>query len=230
MMVGRVGFTATLLANGKVLIAGGTNNPYTGPFAQPSAEIYDPTTGMFARTLDMNVVRAGHTATLLANGKVLIAGGVDSGDSPIGEAELYDPDTNAFASTGGTPDASASVQRATLLADGTVFGVMHVENLCSLGDTAVRFDPSTSSFVVAGNRPTFFFPVMTLLSDGTVLLTAPEPGNSCFGPAVDVHSADIYDPLPRSFSATGDMNIRRPGHRARVRGGRNSQARRPRRV
>jgi hypothetical protein len=82
----------------------GPDDPSTGALVRPAAEVYDPTNGMFWGTLDMNVNREGHTATLLASGKVLIAGGVDSGDSPIGEAELYDPDTNAFTSTGGTQE------------------------------------------------------------------------------------------------------------------------------
>jgi hypothetical protein len=205
------GFTATLLPNGKVLIVGGTLDPSRGSFVTTDAELYDPLTGNFARTGELNVRREGHTATLLANGKVLIAGGVDSGDEPIAAAELYDPETGAFTPTGGIGSLD-SVQRATLLPDGTVFALAHVENVGSLGDSAVRYDPSTGSFSAAGNRPTLFLPATTLLSDGTVLLTAPAPGVP-YSPVAN-HTADLYDPVKRTFSTVGDLNTPRGWHTA----------------
>ena len=70
MSVGRFGHTATLLPNGKVLVAGG----YIA-----SAELYDPASGTWTNTGSMSTARAGHTATLLPNGKVLVAGGVLGG-------------------------------------------------------------------------------------------------------------------------------------------------------
>ena len=71
MGVDRANHTATLLANGKVLIAGGVT--LSGEVA--TAELYDPNTGTFTSTGTMTGPRDRHTATLLANGKVLIAGG-----------------------------------------------------------------------------------------------------------------------------------------------------------
>jgi len=74
MLTPRVLHTATLLPNGKVLVAGGliTNRPAV---RTSSAELYDPASGAWTATAPMSVARVNHTATLLPNGRVLVAGG-----------------------------------------------------------------------------------------------------------------------------------------------------------
>jgi hypothetical protein len=96
---GRFHHTATLLPNGKVLIAGGSYSHPTGLIdayfdVLASAELYDPTTGRFTPAGKMTMHRQYHTATLLPNGKVLIVGGakLTTGAQPP-NAELYDPST-----------------------------------------------------------------------------------------------------------------------------------------
>jgi hypothetical protein len=89
----RQGHTATLLPNGKVLIAGGS--PAGTPTA--SAELYDPATDTFSPTGSMNNDRGAHTATLLPTGKVLITGGWSNAAGGIAySTELYDPAAGTF--------------------------------------------------------------------------------------------------------------------------------------
>jgi hypothetical protein len=90
MTSARMSHTATLLANGKVLITGGLGGAPMDAVARPSAELYDPDTGSFNPAGSMTTARSGHTATLLASGGVLIAGG-DGGMSLQPPSELYTP-------------------------------------------------------------------------------------------------------------------------------------------
>jgi large repetitive protein len=188
----RANHTATLLPNGKVLIAGGDGN---GSQPLASAELFDPSTGMFTPTGNMTTVRTwGQSATLLANGKVLISGGSDKRDTyePLASAELYDPSTGMFTPTGNM----ITVQRAgpaTLLADGRAFVP---------GDSdAEIYDPAAGTFSQTGAYvdPT---PVLwgsaTLLLDGRVLLTG--CASQC-----TVGATELFDPKTGTFSRTGPM-------------------------
>ena len=89
------GHTATLLPNGKVLVAGGKE----GTTVLSSAELYDPATGSWAATGSLTYERYKHTATLLSNGKVLVAGGSTSGGF-VSFGEIYDPLNGTWTTTG----------------------------------------------------------------------------------------------------------------------------------
>lgn len=114
----RAAHTATLLPDGKVLIAGGFREEGTSEVAISSAEIFDPATNTFTPTNDLNEPRNGHTATLLPNGKVLLAGGWNQ-HGRTATAEVYDPQTGAFEYTGSLMALRQGLT-ATLLHNGQV--------------------------------------------------------------------------------------------------------------
>ncbi len=114
MVTARTNHTATLLANGKVLIVGGRNEK--GALA--AAELYDPATEAFTATGSLNTARYGHTASLLPNGKVFIAGG--SNGNYLSSAEIYDPSTGAFTSVSPDMFFAKYNHAAVTLPDGSV--------------------------------------------------------------------------------------------------------------
>jgi N-acetylneuraminic acid mutarotase len=117
MATARAGHTAASLQNGKVLITGGYTDFTNGAFhASSTAELYDPATSSFSVTGPMGTARFEHTATLLPNGMVLVAGGGDS------TAELYDLAVGSFSTTGAM-ETGRSGHSATLLLNGKVLVV-----------------------------------------------------------------------------------------------------------
>lgn len=111
--------TATLLLDGRVLIVGGSNGKDVPNDILNSAEIYDPSTGIFTRVGNLNHKRMRHKAILMPHGKVLILGGNDRGDKLLDTVELYDPHIQQFTVVGSLLKAREHFA-AILLRDGSV--------------------------------------------------------------------------------------------------------------
>jgi hypothetical protein len=117
MAAARANHTATLLPNGKVLVAGGRNGSSVNQ-GIASAELYDPVSGTWTTTGTMTWKRQRHTATLLPNGKVLVTGGWSGVLYPT-RAELYDPAAGIWV-TMWALNTPREIHTATLLTDGNV--------------------------------------------------------------------------------------------------------------
>lgn len=203
MLEPRSGHSATLLPDGKVLIAGGMRRNQD---FYKLAELYDPATGKFQPTGEMNQRRVGHIAVLLGSGKVLVAGGWIGGGG-TDSAELYDPATGRF-----TVIARMTIQRgrpsATLLADGDVLITGGEERDNESLASAEIFHVKTLSFQPAGSmHHARVSHTATLLNDGRVLIAG--------GYAGDVSSsAELYDPKAGAFTETGGLVTARCKHTA----------------
>jgi hypothetical protein len=158
----RFDHTATLLNDGRVLVAGGYNQ---GPLA--SAEIYDATMGVWSETGSLEGARNAHTATLLDDGRVLVAGGVGY-QQVLSSAEIYDPLLGTWASAGSLTNARfASV--AFLLPEGDVLvagrGCTEPHECEVYPDTEI-YDPSSNTWTLGPpmNRGRFAPSAVTLPS------------------------------------------------------------------
>ena len=221
LSIAREFHTATLLTDGTVLITGG--NVFDGypTWLTPTAlaEIYVPASGVFVPLGSMAVGRSGHSATLLADGRVLIVGGAPPG-APT--AEIYDPNTKAFIVVPGLTEARFG-HTATLLRSGKVLiagGQSNEDVSGTVLATGELFDPNTNSFTTVGslNSPRTGH-TASLLTDGKVLIAggASNQGLGVGGVqmgTLSLQTAELFDPLTESFVPTNSMSTGRFGHTA----------------
>ena len=216
MTVNRAFYTATLLTDGRVLVAGGCaafDDNGGCPTLLASAELYDPATGTWSATGSMSVGRWAHTATPLMDGRVLVAGGCDTQafhdcfPGTRASAELYDPTTGRWSATG-SMSVGRSEHTATRLLDGRVLvagGAECTINICTVfNPSAELYNPTTGTWAPTGS------PGGTLLKGCT---TNGVPCRTFFGPATllldgrVLSTGELYDPATGTWSPTGSTTV-----------------------
>jgi hypothetical protein len=196
---------STLLQDGRVFVAG-----------YPTSQIYDPVTGTFTATRPYAAPLPAilQTSTVLADGRVLLTGAVNICYQPqcrepgTGWTQLYDPRTDAF-SVAGRMNWWNNVYTATLLLNGKVLFVGG-DNYNGIPSSAEIFDPSDGTFTaIESPSAGLQYSAVTLLSDGTVLITGG------FGPGANGQLvSEIYSSETGGFTAAGNMITARWGHTA----------------
>lgn len=213
----RVGHTLTRLADGRVLAAGGSSIETTGGTGggqtvrpDATAEIFDPATGRWAPTSEpMGAARFEHTATLLDDGRVLVAGGrgasVDGQSPPLGTTELYDPAIRSFVRSTDLAEPRAN-HTAVELADGSV--LITGGSGGNAGDqslsTAEVFSPGQARWdQVSPMNISRTGHTATVLADGRVLAAGGESVSR--GARRSLDSAEVFDPAARTWRSAGTL-------------------------
>jgi trimeric autotransporter adhesin len=217
----RFGHTATLQDDGTVLIAGGSSAPGTsGPFLQV-AEVYNPATQTFAYTAhNMQAERFEHSATLLSDGTVVLAGGDDG--NALASAELYNLTGGSFNYTTGSLNTGRYLHSATLLNNGMalitggynfLYGVLSSAELYSRSAQTFAYTTTASSTDSCGSLSTQscmntprYLDSATLLNSGMVLLA----GGTGSGGVIT--TAEVYNPTTQAFTSTGNLITPRSQH------------------
>lgn len=189
----------TLLPNGKVLITGGYA---TSGSPESSAELYNPNSGSFTSTNSMSRGRSYHSSTLLDDGTVLIAGGytANGSDGPYtNKAELYDPSTGNFSSTGSMIEGRG-YHTATKLNNGKVLivgGASNNSGAFIMLSSAELYDPATKAFTALPALPSrMYYHTATLLDNGLVFIVG---GDAFYNDFTPLGTGILFDPSTNKF-------------------------------
>ncbi len=196
---GRTGFTATLFADGAVVVIGGTD---ANNVVLNSAEVYTVSGGTFTPTPgNLNIARTGAVAVLLSNGKVLVAGGSSNGaaSGALNSAELLDLKTGTFAPTSQNMTSARFGTTATLLNNGKVL-VAGGSNSGGVLNSAELYDPAADTFTATGNlNAARTGASATLLGSGKVLVAGGSSDGTANGA---LNSAEVFDPAGNAGAGT----------------------------
>ena len=212
MAVARAGAASVLLQDGRTLITGGVSA--SGALA--SVEIFDTTGNFCAAPLcvppaSMNFARSKHTATVLQDGRVLVAGGIGGGGTPVASAEIYDPAANTWTVTGSLLTARSG-HTASLLQNGAVL-IAGGDSSGVAQSSLEIYDPATGAFaftVGALSSPRESH-AAAVLQDGRVLFVGGNNGKQQNAATVALATSDLYDPATESVSAGPALSTPRQG-------------------
>jgi N-acetylneuraminic acid mutarotase len=207
--------TATLLPDGRVLIAGGTGTA-VGSILD-SFEIFDPVTDTWTLPAEtLNQARTGHTATLLPDGRVLVVGGFLEGMPFSDSVEIFDPVTETWELTTGTLNQGRRSHTATLLVDGRVLIAGGVGSGVGWTSSVEIFDPATETWELSTEtlNQERADHTATLLSDGRVLVAGGYGVVNGTGFLQELVGTEVFDPVTESWTSMGDLAEPRKWHAA----------------
>ena len=203
--------TTTLLADGRVLVAGGYGYDVTA-VGLSSTEIFDPAAGTFTAAGSLADGRGDHTATRLANGRVVVTGGhTGAPGEPLASAEIFDPGTDSFGPAG-TMASPRGAHTATLLPDGKLLVVGGFSNTPFFGAplaSAEIYDPGTASFAPSVSMHEARGRHAAAALPGAEVLVAGGFGQCCGGPfaSAEVFSASVVDTTPPTVTVPFDRTV-----------------------
>jgi len=195
---GRYNHTATLLPDGSVLVAGGQQDSEDFPACLSRCELYEPASESWRRAADLASVRSSHTATLLEDGRVLVAGGQDR-RRELATVEIYDPGSGCWG-----PAESMTQRRmghtATRLEDGRVLVAGGVDAQWDTLMVSEIYDPASGTWTSAGAMThSRGWHRATRLPDGRVFVFGGWAGR---GPQ---ETAEIFDPVTSTWHETASL-------------------------
>lgn len=193
----RSSHTATLLPNGKVLIAGGVG---PGPAALDTAVLYSPASHACEAFAAMATARFHHTATLLSDGRALLAGGqTDIAGTVTNAAEAFDPASGAFSAVGAMT-APRAAQSAALLYNAQVFVAGGYGPAGAVTNTTERFDPVSNTWAPGpGLISARSFHASTVLGNRFVLLSGGFNGLNEKERLGILDTAEVYNPVSNAM-------------------------------
>ncbi|HQR36527.1 MAG TPA: kelch repeat-containing protein [Blastocatellia bacterium] len=200
--------TATVFADGRVLVAGGAIPSFisTTPTVQNKTQIFSTASG-WQLAGNLNTARYRHSATLLPNGQVLVAGGESATFSSLLSAELYNPATNTWRAAAPL-SLPRRLHQAVLLTNGKVLLAGGASDIGDMG-SAELYDATMDRWATTGSMSIARrYHTLILLADGKVLATGGETNGAA------TSSAELYDPVTGMWKATGSLKTARRRHTA----------------
>lgn len=210
MHVKRSVHTATLLKDGRIFLAGGIFKAVGIEENNSSTEFYNPATNSFSPGPRMSIKRAGHTATLLSNGNILITGGFNN-EGFLKSAELFNVNTGKFEAVNGMLSEPRAAHTATLLQDGRIVilgganGGVKANQHIDIYAPGINSISKINSLITARTGHT-----ATLLNDGRVLIA----GGSENWRSNVLNTCEVFDAATNTVSEITNLHLVRNKHAA----------------
>jgi len=221
---------AVTLKDGRAFLTGGGGGSLTAPSGNASTEIFEPVTRTYSAGPALSADRGYHTATVLNDGRVLIAGGVSTNSVTLDSCEIYDPVTNTISAAAPMPAPRAG-HTATLLGNGKVLvagggnnfvipvGGTFTSVLNAALETGAVYDPAANTWMPVNNvmAAKRFGAAAVRLNDGRALITSGISGTSTFFGITTITftaTTSYYDPATNNFTAGPSIGTGRAFHSA----------------